>query len=160
MHHHVVPVHRHLWIGPSTEGRLTPSLPSSLVFLLAVWLGFAPFVLHYQWPPLSGSGDLNDVLIALVAGSLAMTRLVAPRDLPWLSLVNAALGGWLIAAPFVLDYLPAAHADRAIVNDAAVGTAMLILGTASAAMTYRQRRTEPRLVQHPATVDSADLARR
>jgi hypothetical protein len=130
---------RHFWTGPGTEGRMTPSLPSSLIFLSAVWLGFAPFTLHYRFPTLSGAGDVNDIVLALVVGTLALIRTVLPKDFPWLSLINAVLGGWLITAPFVLDYAAAARASRASANDVLVGVVLLVLGITSALLTYGQR---------------------
>ncbi|GHF32432.1 hypothetical protein FHX82_005140 [Amycolatopsis bartoniae] len=132
------PVARHLWVGGPADGHVTPSLPSSLVFLAAVWLGFAPFALHYHFATLNGAADINDVDVALVVATLALVRMIAPRDLPWLSVVNAALGAWLVASPFVLGY--AGSAPRATVNEIAVGTALVLLGASSAVLTYRERR--------------------
>ncbi|MFF5985512.1 SPW repeat domain-containing protein [Prauserella flavalba] len=128
----------HFWTGPETEGRLTPSLPSSIMFLCTVWLGFAPFALHYGS---SGASvvDTNDVVVALIAGTLALIRVIAPRDLPGLSLAGAALGAWLIVAAFVLDH-PAQ--DPGGVNDLVMGVALVALGLTSATMTYRQRAAE------------------
>ncbi|PRX44520.1 SPW repeat-containing protein [Prauserella shujinwangii] len=121
---------------------MTPGLPSSLLFLCSVWLVFAPFALHYGFPTLSAAVDTNDVTVAVVAGMLAFARMVAPRDLPWLSLVNAALGAWLMVATFVLDYSAARHPGLAMANDLVVGAALLVLGTISATATYRQRSAE------------------
>lgn len=132
---------RHLWVGPDTEGRLTPSLPSGLAFLLAIWLGFAPFALHYRFPTVSGAGEINDVTTALVVASLALFRVIAPRDLPWLSLANATLGLWLVIAPFALRDTGSALATT---NDIAVGVVLIALSGSSAVMTYRERRAENR----------------
>ncbi|SDC99578.1 SPW repeat domain-containing protein [Actinokineospora iranica] len=140
---HNISVTPHFWVGPDTEGRLTPSLPSSLAFLLSVWLGFAPFVLHYRFPASTSVGDLNDMLVALIVGSLALVRMVAPRDLPGLSVIIAALGGWLLAAPFVLDYAEE-HMVGAIISNEVVGTGLVALGTMSAVFTYRLRTAERR----------------
>ncbi|MQA09784.1 MAG: hypothetical protein GEU98_14775 [Pseudonocardiaceae bacterium] len=133
---------RHFWVGPATEGRLTPGLPSAVAFLFAVWLGFAPFALHYDFPTLSAATDVNDVVVGLVVGVLALARTVAPRDVPWFSSIIAALGGWLVLAPLFLDYSSAVHAERAVVNDVVVGVVLVLLGTAGAIMTYRQRAVE------------------
>lgn len=127
------------WTGPATEGHLTPSLPSSLMFLCAVWLGFAPFALHYGFPSLSAAVDTNDVLLAVVVGTLALLRTVFPRALPWLSIVNAALGGWLFVSAFVLDHAAARRSEAAFLNDVVVGLLLFGLGLTSAWLTYRQR---------------------
>lgn len=131
------------WTGQAVEGHLTPSLPSSLAFVSAVWLGFAPFALHYGFPDLAAAVDTNDVTLAVVVGALALFRVVFPRALPALSLVNAALGGWLVVSAFVLDHAAARRGDAAFVNDVVVGLVLATLGIASAWLTYRQRARTP-----------------
>ncbi|MCR6488964.1 SPW repeat protein [Amycolatopsis sp. OK19-0408] len=125
---------QHFWIGPGTEGALTPSLPSSLAFVAALWLGFAPYVLHFSQVR-HGLADSIDVLVALVVAVLALVRTVVPRDYPAFSVVNAALGLWLIVAPFLLGY----DLTRVIVTDLVVGVLLLGLSGLSAVLTYRQR---------------------
>ena len=132
---------RNFWVGHQTEGRLTPSLPSGLVVLLAVWLGFAPFALHYRFPTINGAGDINDVMVALVVGVLAATRVVLPRGRVWPSVVNAVIGVWLIAAPFVLDYATSKTAS-ATVNDVVAGVLLVILSGSAALMTHREHQAE------------------
>jgi hypothetical protein len=127
-------VEQHFWIGPGTEGALTPSLPSSLAFLAALWLGFAPYMLHFSHVR-GGLADGIDVLVALVVGVLALVRTVAPRDYPVFSVVNAVLGLWLVVAPFVLGY----ELARVVVTDLVVGVLLLGLSGLSAVLTYRQR---------------------
>lgn len=130
-------VEKHFWIGPGTEGALTPSLPSSLAFVAALWLGFAPYVLHFSHVR-GGLADGIDVLVALVVGILALIRTVVPRDFPVFSVVNAMLGLWLVVAPFVLGYTVA----RIVVVDLVVGVLLLGLSGLSAVLTYRQRAKE------------------
>ncbi|WP_329065705.1 SPW repeat domain-containing protein [Amycolatopsis sp. NBC_01480] len=128
---------RHFWIGPGTDERLTPSLPSSLVFLVALWLGFAPFVLHFGVAARTGFVEPDDVLVAMLISASALVRMTVPKDLPVLSVVNAAAGVWLVATAFLF----AAPGDsvRATVNDVLCGVLLLGLGAASAALTYAQR---------------------
>ncbi|MEU0529050.1 SPW repeat domain-containing protein [Amycolatopsis tolypomycina] len=128
---------QHFWIGPGTEGALTPSLPSSLAFVAALWLGFAPYVLHFSQVR-GGLANGIDVAVALVVAVLALIRTVVPRDFPAFSVVNAALGLWLVAAPFVLGYTRA----RIVVVDLVVGVLLLTLSGLSAALTYRQRKVQ------------------
>jgi hypothetical protein len=127
-------VEQHFWIGPGTEGALTPSLPSSLAFVAALWLGFAPYVLHFSHVR-GGLADGIDVLVALVVGVLALVRTVVPRDFPAFSVVNAMLGVWLLVAPFALG----CELVRVLVTDLVVGVLLLGLSGLSAALTYRQR---------------------
>jgi hypothetical protein len=124
----------HFWIGPGTEGVLTPSLPSSLSFVVALWLGFAPYVLHFSHVR-GGLADGIDVFVALVVAILALIRTVAPRDFPVFSIVNAILGLWLVVAPVLLDYTRV----RIVVVDLVVGILLVGLSGLSAALTYRQR---------------------
>ncbi|MEU4248441.1 hypothetical protein AB0F15_13635 [Amycolatopsis sp. NPDC026612] len=125
---------QHFWIGPGTEGILTPSLPSSLAFVAALWLGFAPYVLHFSRVR-GGLADGIDVLVAVVVAVFALVRTVAPRDLPVLSVVNAILGLWLVVAPVVLGYTLV----RIVVVDLVVGVLLVGLSGLSALLTYRQR---------------------
>ncbi|WP_284740356.1 SPW repeat domain-containing protein [Amycolatopsis sp. RTGN1] len=127
-------VEQHFWIGPGTEGALTPSLPSSLAFVAALWLGFAPYVLHFS-EVRGGLANGIDVLVALVVGVLALVRTVVPRDFPAFSVVNAVLGLWLVVAPFVLGY----ELARVVVTDLVVSVLLLGLSELSAVLTYRQR---------------------
>ncbi|MEC3975825.1 SPW repeat domain-containing protein [Amycolatopsis sp. H20-H5] len=126
---------RYLWIGPGTDSRVNPSLPSSFVFLDALWLGFAPFVLHHGVAA-SGFAATNDVMIAIIVVASALARIVAPKNMPWLSLLNAALGLWLIVAALALR--PAGMGVSKI-DDLVMGALLLALGGVSAVLTYRQR---------------------
>ncbi|MCR6490551.1 hypothetical protein M8542_47895 [Amycolatopsis sp. OK19-0408] len=127
----------HFWVGPGTERSLTPSLPSSLVFLAGVWVGFAPYVLHYS-SAVTVTG--SDVLVALIVSVLALARTIVPRDWPLFSVANAVLGCWLLLTPFTLGTLfGVTDPRRAVVDDVVVGALLLALGGLSAYLTYRQR---------------------
>lgn len=128
---------RHFWIGPGTEERMTPSLPSSLTLLVGLWLGFSPFAARFGLADPSGFVDVDDVVLAIVVSVLAMIRMTAPKDLPVLSLLNAAAGAWLVGTAFVFS--AAGHPGRAFANDVVCGVLLLALGLTSAALTYRQR---------------------
>ncbi|WP_033288085.1 SPW repeat domain-containing protein [Amycolatopsis jejuensis] len=128
---------RHFWIGPGTEERMTPSLPSSLTLLVGLWLGFAPFVVHFGLADPSGFVDIDDVVLAIVVSVLAMIRMTAPKDLPVLSLINAAAGVWLAGTAFLFS--ASGHPVRAVVNDVVCGVLLVALGVTSAVLTYRQR---------------------
>ncbi len=60
--------------------------------------------------------------------TVGVVRIVAPARTASLSLINVALGGWLIAAPFILGYsaIPAPTW-----NDVLVGTIVILLAGVS-----------------------------
>lgn len=71
---------------------------------------------------------------------LALVRVIAPGNVPWFSLVNVALGVWLISAPFVLRYNDGVDAPLATANDMTVGFVVVVMATSSAVSSYRHRR--------------------
>lgn len=71
---------------------------------------------------------------------LALVRTIAPHNAPWFSLVNFALGGWLIFAASVLGYLEDEDAAAATANDMAVGIVVVVMALSSAVSRYRYRR--------------------
>ncbi|MCX2948906.1 hypothetical protein [Lentzea sp. NEAU-D7] len=74
-----------------------------MTILAGIWLLLAPFVLD-QVPAADGLGAYwNDLVLGTAIVVLASIRMVASDRLPWLSLVNALLGPWLVASPFVLE---------------------------------------------------------
>lgn len=123
------------------EGRvpLGASAASAVTFLAGVWLVLAPFVLDYA-PAGSGIGAYwNDVVVGVAIATLAIVRTVAPSNVPWFSIVNVALGAWLIVAPFVLEY-EGTNKGVSIGNDLAIGMVVIVMAAASAVSTFRHRR--------------------
>ncbi|MCX2948883.1 SPW repeat domain-containing protein [Lentzea sp. NEAU-D7] len=113
-----------------------------MTFLAGIWLVLAPFVLEYV-PASSGIGAYwNDLVVGVAIATLAIVRTVAPSNVPWFSIVNVALGAWLIVAPFVHEY-EGANKGVMIGNDLAVGMVVIVMAAASAVSTHRHRsRTE------------------
>lgn len=128
--------------APAARPRWTPPgarAASAVTFLAGVWL-VSPFVLDYA-PAAEGMGAYwNDLAVGAVIALLALVRTTAPDRLSWLSLVNAVLGAWLVAAPFALHYETRSYAYEAIGNDVIVGVFVLVMAVASAMTTYRRRR--------------------
>lgn len=122
------------WIPPGARAA------SAVVFLDGVWLLLAPFVLDYAPRPEGLGAYWNDLVVGGVVALLALVRALAPEHLPLLSLVNAALGAWLLVSPFVLDYAAEPYAMRATGNDVAVGVLVLVVAVASAVTTYQRRK--------------------
>ncbi|MEU0529008.1 SPW repeat protein [Amycolatopsis tolypomycina] len=112
---------------------------SAITFLAGVWLVIAPFALDYEATGSGLNGYWNDVTIGIVVALLALVRAVGPRDVPWFSVVNVVLGGWLLAAPWVLGYNQGTDSAPATINDMVLGAVVVIAAATSAAFTYRHR---------------------
>lgn len=104
-------------------------LASALSVLVGLWQASAPFVLGY-----SGllRPTVNDVLIGGIVAVLAASRYLGAYETAWPSWVSALLGGWLLVAPFALDYTTLGPAS---LNDLIVGTILIVLGFWNAAAT-------------------------
>lgn len=115
------------------------SAASAVTFLAGVWLVLSPFVLGYA-PAAQGVGAYwNDLVVGSAIAMLALVRAVSPGNVPWFSVVNVALGTWLIVAPMVRDYAEGVSTTVATSNDVIVGALVVIMAGLSAAITYRNR---------------------
>ncbi|SNY25664.1 SPW repeat protein [Paractinoplanes atraurantiacus] len=86
-----------------TARRLTTDLiytPSAFVALAGLWIAVTPLVVD----DVAGYPAWNDVTTGLLLVLLGGLRVVRPRRTAPLGVVNVVLGGWLIAAPFVLGF--------------------------------------------------------
>jgi hypothetical protein len=113
----------------------------AFVFLAAVWLVVGSVPVAYT--P-TGRFDVfwNDTVVGVAVGTVTMTRLVGPGVTPSTTGINCALGTWLAAAPFVLDY-GGGRADRpARWNDLAIGVAIVVLTLATLAATRTRLRAD------------------
>ncbi|HEY6744337.1 MAG TPA: SPW repeat protein [Mycobacteriales bacterium] len=107
----------------------------------AVWLICAPYVLNY-----TGTGRLDgfwsDPVTGAVLGLAALVRLADPDRAVLVRWASLLLGGWLVAAPFLLGY-GAGSAPRATANEIAVGAVVAILaGVSLRAAACRGRRAD------------------
>jgi hypothetical protein len=109
----------------AAEGVLAAAL-SALAFLAGVWLVLAPFVLGY---PDSAAARWNDIAVGAAVVVVAFVRMISPIRSVTLGWCNVGLGGWLVAAPFVLFYNDDTVATAATVNDLALG--LVIIGCAA-----------------------------
>jgi hypothetical protein len=73
----------------------------------------------------------NDAMVGVAACVVAITRLVRPGLAPTTTGITCALGGWLVAAPFVLGYGDNATEHLARWNDFSSGAAIAVLGLAT-----------------------------
>jgi len=108
-------------ITGTTEQAVTAS---GLNLVAGVWLIIAPFILGYG----GTVAALNDLILGIVIGVIALIRIFSPARTTWLSWVNAVAGLWLIFAPSILGYVLAAPR----VNDIVVGIIVVALSAWSA----------------------------
>ncbi|SMD24667.1 SPW repeat protein [Lentzea albidocapillata] len=122
-----------------TREPLGAATASGLTFLAGLWLVLAPFALGYDTAP---QARWNDVVIGGVIAVLAIVRTFAPMRVAWFSIVNLALGIWLVIAPLTLGYSRPEATPEAVINDLVVGAVVVAMASLSAASTYRRREDE------------------
>jgi hypothetical protein len=94
---------------------------SSLNVVLGLWLFLSPLFVVYS----SEAGRLDNVLLGIaIAGAAAVRALGLARE-PTLSWINALLGAWVLAAPWVLGFRP-------VMGNLICGVTILILAVGSA----------------------------
>ncbi|GAA0587459.1 hypothetical protein GCM10010172_85730 [Paractinoplanes ferrugineus] len=107
--------------------RLTTDLaytPSAFVTLAGLWLVLSPPAVAdratYAW--------WSDVACGSAIAVLGAIRVVRPRGTGVLGAITAVLGGWLIAAPFVLGF---AEVPSATWNHIVVGAVVVVIAGVS-----------------------------
>lgn len=113
--------------------------------LAGVWMIAAPFVLNFE---LSTAAQWNHIIVGLAVAAMAGVRASDPDHREGISWVNVALGVWMIAAPFVLNY---AAVEQAQINSIIVGAIVLALAAFSWYETKRahDRRSETEMGERP-----------
>jgi hypothetical protein len=105
---------------------------SAINLILGLWLIIAAFTVA-----VSEEAYWNDLIVGIVVLILAGTRLSKPTEgTKPASWVNAAIGVWLIAAPFILSYAT----DQEMWNDIIVGALLLIFAGWSASLPRERDR--------------------
>jgi len=109
----------------------------NLTLLAGVWLVISGISVNYHE---TGMFDAywSDVVVGIALGVIALVCLVNPTVTPSLILTRLALGGWLVAAPFVLGYGDVA---RPRWNDIAVGTVVVALAAFGSGVPERASRS-------------------
>ncbi len=125
--------------GSTPDDSISASTANAVTFLAGVWLVASPFVLRYTATGDGFDGYWNDVTIGGVIALLGLVRAVVQRDVPTFRVVNIALGGWLIAAPWVLAYNEGRDAVTATTNDMIVGSVILVAAATSSVLIHRRR---------------------
>jgi SPW repeat-containing protein len=91
--------------------------------LFGAWLFIAPWLLSYAPDVISW----NDTIAGAALMILATLRYIRPFGRFWIGWINALIGLWMIATPFVLncEYITAQ------VNDMTIGIAVFVAGAIS-----------------------------
>ncbi|WP_344646840.1 SPW repeat domain-containing protein [Cryptosporangium japonicum] len=130
---------------PARAGRVsTDATVGMLVVLAGLWMFLAPRFLAYEsFTAVSGAerwafpGTWSDKTAGLLIAAAMITRLVLPGLAQWCMAAVAAVGAWLVAAPFVLSYGSVSGTWPAIWNDV-IGGVVLLLLAAAGALTARE----------------------
>lgn len=99
---------------------------SGLNAVAGVWLIASPFVLGHAGV---AAAMWNEIVVGAIVLAVGLVRLTQPQKMRGISWVNAVLGVWLIAAPFVLNYHTAGYA---MWNDVVLGVLITALAVWSA----------------------------
>jgi hypothetical protein len=121
------------------RGEPETSWLSGVNLLAGLWLIVSAF-LFGGFGEASG-GAWNSLIVGIVIAALAASRAYRPDAGSGLSWINAILGAWMIAAPFVYDYtFNAARTWNSII----VGFIIVIFAVASATTEEERRRGRAR----------------
>jgi SPW repeat len=110
---------------PPPPGRRGAISASALNLLLGCWLIAAPWALHYK----PSTPRWNDVLFGAVVAVIALARMFGAYRLGWLSLLNAAIGAWLVVSAVAID-----APGPALVNDLVCGALIAVYSLTSASV--------------------------
>jgi len=97
--------------------------------VLGAWLVISPFILGYSG---NSAALWNDIIFGVVILLLAWARVANPGGVSALSWINAVIGLWLIAVPFVFGF---STDPTALWNNIISGALVTILGAWSALAT-------------------------
>jgi hypothetical protein len=114
----------------------------ALVFLASIWLVIASVPVAYA--P-TGRIDIlwSDVVVGTAVGVVTMIRLVGSGVPDATAGITCALGGWLVAAPFVLGFGDTPAGRLARWDDIAIGTAIVVLSLATLAAARIRPAADP-----------------
>ena len=110
----------------SKEDLLQIHVASGVNIIAGVWLISAAFVLCPTQPVIRW----NDTVAGLILLVLASLRYVHPLHRFWMSWLNALVGLWLTASPFILQ----CHHIASQVNDTTLGFVVFVAGAVSASV--------------------------
>ncbi len=93
---------------------------------LSLWLILSPFILGYSGlSGYNGVATIEAFVVGIPVLVLAATRFAHPTGRVWPTWVNALLGAWLIASPYLLG---TSQVSGVLPNDLVVGIGILFCG--------------------------------
>ena len=124
---------------PDERAEVLATMPSRLSVAAGAWLLVAPFALDYSTTAAGFHAYWNDVAAGMALIALGLLRTALPIRTGRLLPLSAALGCWLVAAPFVLGFAATGDAPRATANDVLAGVLVGVLALLSTLTEKRLR---------------------
>lgn len=104
-----------------------------VLFFLGVWLILGPFYFRFG----TVQSHANEVLIGFFTMVFSMYRIGHSLERSaWVNYLNAVMGAWLVASPFIYGYSGLAGPTT---NEIVVGAAMIVLAAISFLLGQRDR---------------------
>jgi hypothetical protein len=126
------------------SAELVATLPGRVALSAGAWLLVAPFALDYTTTGAGFRSYWSDVLVGIAVIVVAALRIAVPHRGRSLAAAAAGLGGWLIAAPFVLDVAAGAEGTKPAINDVLVGSLLVVLAALDSMLGMRARSQDER----------------
>ncbi|MFA5925830.1 MAG: SPW repeat protein [Parcubacteria group bacterium] len=108
----------------------TVKTASGINIVAGIWLIIAPFLLGF-----TGALRTSDIVFGIIIAILALIRVSAPEEAPWVSWINMIFGIWILLSPFFLGYIGVA----ALWNNIILGVIVAVLAAWSASSSTIQR---------------------
>ncbi|HET9017633.1 MAG TPA: SPW repeat protein [Thermomicrobiaceae bacterium] len=110
------------------------TLASGVNVVAGIWLIVAPFVLGFS---VMRDSMWNGIVVGSIVAVLAALRLWQTWTSTWLSWVNALLGAWMIASPWIYFH---SNVTAVLWSDIVAGAVILVMAIWSALATSRWER--------------------
>ena len=117
--------------GRPGVGAMITSAPSAFALLAGIWLLVARVVFNYAAAGSAVDGILNGVIIGISVGLIALALMASANSNPVLGFVIAVLGGWMIASPWVFNYVAWGSGSGPTWSDVVTGAVMVVTGLAT-----------------------------
>jgi hypothetical protein len=114
--------------GLPRPSAIAASAPSAIALLGGIWLVISRLVFNYPAAGSAADGVLNGVIIGIAVTLVALALMTSSTSNPVLGLVLAALGGWMIAGPWVFNYAHWGTGGRPTWSDVVTGAAIALTG--------------------------------
>jgi hypothetical protein len=128
-------------LAPQDRKLRESRIPLAMELLAGIWLVIAAFAFNYAFTLAGEAGKWNNFACGVVIALVALVELFTQRTLPWLGLINVAVGFWLIVAPFALGYPAAGPRDAAKTNEMIVGVLVSIFSVIAVTVAVRRSRS-------------------